>query len=334
MSRETKSWQWWLDEEATTTESSSTAAVKSAAGAAFAAESRDAEPTAAFAASSEATMTEAEPRTAFAAGSQKKGIIRELVAGHRIPPTTEVSWKAQGPDAQQGKPMPKIVITAANWGASRTLKGPKRVEKATAELLRQPCHIQLILELLDPSIAEAMAQQGFSSYQSTDNGPAILWLASNWDVDIATDRNFLGRNDRYAGQAVMVQLEPKREGFPPIRIASCHLHNEAAKKKEESEAVATAYEEWMRTREIDICFVDGNQFSHPRFDGISMLAKKFTEENYLQPAANPPLWGRSQQSIDEGGACCGFIIANATLTKGSIHSHGTFDCPPQWRSFF
>ena len=85
---------------------------------------------------------------------------------------------------------------------------------------------------------------------------------------------------------------------------------------------------------MDLCFIDGNQYSHPRFDGISVLEKLFKEPQYLQPAANPPLWGRSQQSIDEGGACCGFLIAASVLTKSAIHCHGTFDTPPEWRSFF
>ena len=91
-----------------------------------------------------------------------------------------------------------------------------------------------------------MRAEGFGCYQVTQNGPAILWLLSNWRVAESASRTFHGKNDRYAGQGVMCQLDPKRKGFPPIRVALTHLHNEAAKKKEESEKVATSFAQWMR----------------------------------------------------------------------------------------
>ena len=231
MSHDDTGWKWWLDEPPPTTSSSSAAAMAADSATAYA-ERQHRESSSAFAA--ETKETEARPMTAFAAGSSKQGGIRDLVAGHRTPPKTPVSWKAQTDDVQQGKPLPKMVIHAANWGASRTLRGPKRVEKATEELLRQPCHVQLILELMDPTIAAAMEQQGFHTHQVQANGPAVLWLASNWEVNYTSDKTFLGRNGRYGGQAVMVRLEPKARGLPSdAHVAACHLHNEPAKKKEE-----------------------------------------------------------------------------------------------------
>ena len=65
----------------------------------------------------------------------------------------------------------------------------------------------MILELLDPAIAQAMAQQGFHSHQATANGPSVLWLVSNWRVEVKGDKTFQGRAGRYGGQAVMARVE-------------------------------------------------------------------------------------------------------------------------------